>query len=253
MSKPFLFIACTHGDEPIGKEVVERMSRDHRYVEAFDHIIGNPRALREKKRFTDVDLNRSAPGKLFSFAYEVRRALQIMRKARSYPFVVDLHQTFANDRVVVIVTRVTRENLAFALAFPIDTILLWPTSQPERQTGSLVSYVPCGVEIESGVKTNFSKTRDRLQAILEIFLSEHRSLYPDVSALDQDELGRRSIYLVHKRIQESDLTPEPLQDFEPYEGARDSFVPLLFGRHAGLLGYKMRRLDVSEALTLPSH
>lgn len=252
MSKPFLFIACTHGNEPIGKDAVERLASSRTFVDAFDSVIGNPRAFAVNRRFMDADLNRSAPGCLFSFAYEMRRARTLVRAARRYSFVVDLHQTFANDRVVIIVTRVTRENLAFALRFPIETILLWPPPDETVRFGSLVSSVPIGIEIESGTKSDFASTRDILVGMLEVFLEANRDVRPDSLILDEKLLEARSVYFVGEKIQQDDLTGEPLLDFQEYHGRSGTFVPLLFGRHAGLLGYKMRNIDTAETMCLIS-
>lgn len=243
MSKPFLFIACTHGDEPIGKEAVDQLRSYGTLVGEFDSVIGNPRALAENRRFVDVDLNRSAPGKFFSHDYEMRRARSLVRNVRRYPFVVDLHQTHANDRIVVIVTRVTRENLAFALQFPIDTFLLWPPPDEMARFGPIVSSVPIGIEIEAGTKTDFASTQERLVGVLQQFLTSHRDLRPESLVFDELLLESRFVYLVGEKIQEADLTDEQLVDFQEYQGRSGTFVPLLFGKHAGILGYKMRRID----------
>jgi len=79
--KKILFIAATHGNEPIGVDVLQRLEKTRTN---FDWIIGNPKALAQNTRCFEGDLNRSAPGDAASPLYEKRRAKEILDLSKQY-------------------------------------------------------------------------------------------------------------------------------------------------------------------------
>src|SRR6267154_533327 len=94
-----LIIGATHGDEPIGVNVARKLIRQPGMRKRFDLVIGNPRAFRKRRRFIDVDLNRGAPGRINSSKYESRRASALLRLAKRYRFVIDIHSTTARSGI----------------------------------------------------------------------------------------------------------------------------------------------------------
>ena len=115
-----LLVVGTHGDEPIGPALLKRLFNQSVPTPFFESVIGNPRALAQNKRFTEVDLNRVAPGDAKSTVYEVRRAFELVGLFRKFDYVIDFHETRANDRIVAIIPRLTRKSLVLALAFHIE-------------------------------------------------------------------------------------------------------------------------------------
>lgn len=243
-TKPVCFIACTHGNEPIGKTAVEAISGDPSVGCLFDLVIGNPKALAVGKRFTEVDLNRSAPGKSAGKTYEERRAFELMRAVKPYRYVVDLHETPVNDRIILILMKLNARTLALASAFPVKDVLYWPSSEPK--TGPLTQYVSRGLEVESGTKTSFKKTQRKLQKALTAFLANLYSIPESESAFQSKTAipkGKRFFH-VYAKIEPGDVAdPSKLKDFGHVRTSKESFVSILFGKHAGLIGYKMKPID----------
>lgn len=242
-NKPVLFVACTHGDEPIGKATIEDIMRHEGENSRFDFVIANPKALAAQKRFVEVDLNRSAPGNADSSLYEERRAFELQKLFQKYPYVIDLHQTQANDRIVVIISKLTREALALALSFDIEEILIWPSGSLNTVGGPLMQYKDYGIEIESGTKTSFDVTRKKLKEILLKFLSDGiNRVHPDFSS-ESCEMKKRKFYLVYERINPEEVEGVELEDFKEIQIQKERFIVLCFGRTQGLKGYKMRQVD----------
>ncbi len=58
-----LFITSTHGHEQAGTGVLQQLEKEFPKTEyGYDWIIGNEQAYKLNQRFTEQDLNRSAPG-----------------------------------------------------------------------------------------------------------------------------------------------------------------------------------------------
>ncbi len=248
MTKKVLFIAATHGDESIGPALLENLSDREDIQGLYESIIGNPRALSEGKRFLDVDLNRSAPGDSTSETYEMVRASELVASFKKFDYIIDLHETKANDRIVVIIPRLCRESFALALAFDIKEILIWPPSSPDVKTGPLVQYAEFGIEIESGTKSSSKETLGRLQKIVTSFLKEGVGrVARNLSSLDRG-IESRDFYLVYGKINPADVADVDLRDFEEVDAGHERFTPLLFGKHQGLIGYKMRKIDGAHVL-----
>jgi hypothetical protein len=96
-----LVIGGTHGNEPLGPQLVASLNKDP--IPGVDTLIGNPRAVRRDCRFVEKDLNRSFPGSSSSAIYEERRAAKIRQACRSYDVVLDFHNTLANDNDCVFI------------------------------------------------------------------------------------------------------------------------------------------------------
>lgn len=242
--KNVLLVYCTHGDELVGEQAVEALTK--KFVDPpFDAVLGNPKARAQKARYADSDLNRSAPGKKYSKKYEVRRAFELVQTFSEYERVIDIHQTLANDRIVIIIPKLTKRSLALALALDVRDILIWPPS-PGSKSSPLSSYAECGVEIEAGVKTDPARTRSKLVKTLSKFLDGGFADRPGKSkaAIDQ-EMRKRNFYLVYGRIDPKEVMGIKLKDFAMVSSGKEKFIALLFGRHQNLAGYKMRRVDES--------
>ena len=89
-----LVIGGTHGNEPLGIELVKLLSV--RPLPDMETMVANPRAAQANKRFIEQDLNRVFPGDAAG-TYEQRRARAILDKLRRYDLVLDFHNTLANQ------------------------------------------------------------------------------------------------------------------------------------------------------------
>lgn len=143
--KELLFLAATHGDEGFSVPILDRLNK--RFQGRFNYIIGNERAYERNVRFTDTDLNRSAPGNATSLLYEVRRANEILKIAKNYRSVIDIHGTTANSGIFVIIANPTPVNIALASCLPIRNVVIWAVKSSESK-GPITQFVSRGVAIE---------------------------------------------------------------------------------------------------------
>jgi succinylglutamate desuccinylase len=116
-----LVLTCVHGNEDFANGPVSALQEQ--YGDRFDWIVGNPRALDQRVRYTEVDMNRVAPGSPDDPRYEGRRAYELLQIASRYPYVIDIHGTTANCGVFSIVpgAPLTLQRLALRQRFPSKT------------------------------------------------------------------------------------------------------------------------------------
>jgi len=94
-----LVIGGMHGNEPLGIELVERLTK--KPIQGVEAVIANPRAREANQRFTSSDLNRSFPGN--GESYEGRRAKKLLKLCQGFDIVLDFHNTHCpnNDCVFI--------------------------------------------------------------------------------------------------------------------------------------------------------
>jgi len=89
----FTVMGSVHGDEPAGKEAIERfLSEEREFHKPAQFVIGNEKALLEGQRFLESDLNRSFPGDPESERYEERLASKIIDTVEGTKL-LDIHTT----------------------------------------------------------------------------------------------------------------------------------------------------------------
>ncbi|MFA5154985.1 MAG: succinylglutamate desuccinylase/aspartoacylase family protein [Patescibacteria group bacterium] len=240
--KKILIVAGTHGNEPIGLALLKKLTRQSS-LKNYKTVIGNPRAVQQNIRFSETDLNRAAPGNEKSKIYEIKRAAQLMKLFKKFDYIIDIHETKANNRIVIILPKLSRESLALALTFKIKTILIWPPSSKKIKSGPLTQYVKSGLEIECGTKQSFALTLEKLTKIITEFLKNQMQITDDDLLLTSKNIEQKNFYLVYDKIKTSEVKGLFLKDLKPIKTKRDKFIPLLFGAHQGLTGYKMKKLN----------
>jgi succinylglutamate desuccinylase len=240
--KKFLVIVATHGDEAFSLPIVKKIEK--KFPNEFDYIIGNPKALKENKRFIDVDLNRVAPGKEKSSFYEEKRAKEIMQKSRDYSFTIDIHGTVSSSDIFTIVTNPTPQNMFLAYSLPIKKIVIWGSKNNGRQTGPLSRFVDCGVGLECGPKDSLG-IKKKLENILDDFLSRKNK----ISTNDKE------LYQVFGSVKNSELKniKIKLKDFKEVSLNGQKFFPLLVNqyRNDGIVCYKLRKVDFYQKFSFP--
>ena len=236
MKNNILFIGATHGDEPIGTNVLKQLEKKR---SDFDWIIGNPKALSAGTRTYEGDLNRSAPGNALANNYASRRAAEVIEKSNQYTYTIDLHGTKQKTGNFIIITKLTKENLRLASLIDIQRIVYWPAFSPELN-GPLSEYFSCGLEIESGPK-NDPKIQQELEKSLEDFLKNRETR----EQLDAREiLSQREIFEVYGAL--TDQPNSILTEFVEARQESERFFPLLINCYVNLTGvfcYKMKRID----------
>lgn len=107
-NKKILIVAATHGDEQIGIKVQDEIKKIPIKNGQVDFLIANERALAEKQRYIDSDLNRVFPG-LKDGNHEERLAYSLSEKIKDYDVVIDIHSTTSELKDALIVTKLDSE------------------------------------------------------------------------------------------------------------------------------------------------
>jgi len=233
MKKKFLFIGGTHGDEKIGVDILAAIQKD-RTVRRLDWIVGNGKAVQKNKRYIDVDLNRAAPGNSKAKEYEKRRAWEILKLAKKYKYVIDIHGTKSSSGIFIIVTNPKIENLIFAASLPVRNVVIWVAKKSEI-INPLSEYFPCGLEIECGPQ-NSKKIRKKLRKIITDLLKNNSDI----------KNTKSRIFQVYGRV-EGSWNPQ-LKDFEETIINGEKFYPLLAGQYQNITCYKMKKIDFLDLL-----
>lgn len=232
MTNPkILFIGATHGDEPIGVRALGTLCTR---VSNLEWIIGNVPAYQKGTRTFEGDLNRSAPGSLDASNYASRRAAEILAKAKTYDWVIDLHGSTAYCGIFIIITKMTRANLRLAARLNIPKIVYWPSFSPEL-SGPLSEFFPCGIEIECGPK-DMPLIEEQLINLLETFVREKDAVVDDEEVIRR--LNERELYQV------TGSSMKPRDDLEEFVEATidgKQKIPLLINQYAnqGITCYVM--------------
>jgi succinylglutamate desuccinylase len=97
-------VGCLHGDELVGKKVIDVLTRERLIRGTLMTIIGNPLAVKKKKRFIKQDLNRSFSGKK-NGKIEEKIAYAIIKIIKNADYMIDVHSSTTDTRDVAIVKR----------------------------------------------------------------------------------------------------------------------------------------------------
>lgn len=216
-----LIITATHGDEQFSIPLIKKLEKQY----SFDWIIGNQKAIKNNKRFLEVDMNRSAPGNIKSKIYEIRRVAEIIKLSQEYRVTIDIHGTFSDCGLFIILSDPSWENIELSKKFNIKNVLLWPNMKP---TGPLTQIIRPGLEIECGPKDS-KNTIIKLEKVLKTYLSGQK---PSI---------KKKYYIVTGKIKgENDPT---LQDFIRTDKYGQSFYPILAdNRYPNITCYKAQKL-----------
>lgn len=231
MRKKILLIVATHGDEKIGVQIIQALKKKGLGL-SFDVIVGNPKALAQRKRYLDSDLNRIFPGKAGG-NYEERRARDIVRIGKDYEQVIDLHGSVSKTGIFIIITKFTLANLLLALRFDIKKIVVWPEAR--ETVGSLSTFMRAGIEIEAGPKDD-AGVKAELLGVLTRFLRKNDEVF-DL----RKRLGSKEIYVVSGKLtKEKDAAPKELKDWV----RRDDYYLLFVGQYEKVWCYKLKKVDL---------
>ncbi len=234
--KKILIIAATHGNEPLGIEILEKL-KSKGLDKFFDTLIANPKALEQKKEYIDINLNRIYPGKIDSDIYEVKKAAQNLKIAKKYEYVIDLHEaSLGKDDFII----VPREKLSkkFPLQYvDLDTILLWPDPK-----GPLGEVLETCIELEFGMKD-----RDRNEAIEKGVKIIEKFIKQTKKHKDKKTEKLKNVYYVFGKLMKDEFSGDinQLQDFKLTQINGEKFYPLLVGQYLqkeNIVCYKMRKL-----------
>lgn len=235
MKKKILIIYQTHGDEPIGSDVVSILQTNEDLTKYYDCIIGNPEAVKKNVRYIDEDLNRVGNKSLNPQSYESKRSKELIKIISNYEYVIDIHETKSSDDIMLIISNWSLNRYKSLLFCPVEKVIFWPPSN--ISTGSIINHCSNGFEIEVGTKTTY---KEKIKEVLLILQKTIESIVENNNTNDN-----KKYFGVYEEITKSDLREGIiLKNFNEY-CSRDgeSFYPLCFGKYLGKIGYKMKRID----------
>lgn len=230
MKRELLFVAGTHGDEGFGIKVLKEVAEEIG-AGKFDWMIGNERAVKLNKRFIKFDLNRQAPGDPEAEEYEKRRPFEIIKKAKDYKLVIDLHGTVANSGIFVIVSNPKIENLALTASMPVKNIVIWVAKKTEI-INPLGEFFPAGFDIECGPKKS-RQVKEELKLIIKTLAKGIK--------IDLSNINNKKFFQVYGRLDGE--WKSNLLDFKVTTIKSEKFYPILASQYPGITCYKMKEIN----------
>jgi aspartoacylase len=123
-SLPKLFIGCcTHGDEQVGLYLAQKYHSGKTQHWTYQTVICNPKAVEINQRFIEQDLNRSFPG-IENGNYEQNRAFEITKLLEKSDFIIDIHQTTADNNSCIIVNRLSKLNCKMIEYINLENVII---------------------------------------------------------------------------------------------------------------------------------
>jgi aspartoacylase len=228
-----------HGNELIGVYLVKELQKRPPRVPGLeiDFLLGNPKAIKECRRYVDKDLNRSFGTealKTDSHIYEYERAKVIAQRLQGCDFLIDLHTTTANMGITLVLE--SEDELSTAVAGMVTKkfggvrVLRWF----QNDEGPFInSLAPHSITIEVGPVCQgvldpylYFRLKDLIFFILEQFqrnpaLHEKPKCYDIVASMDfpRDKSGDLAA-MVHPHLLGRDYDMVAREDplFITFEG-----------------------------------
>ncbi len=149
-------IACVHGNEQYGLEVIKMLPP------SCSFFIANKKAIEENKRFIDTDLNRCFPGKKEG-NNEEKIAYELMTTLNEFDEVIDLHSTSEECPLFGIITKPNNEKIELAKRLGLQKLVIM---SPGYASGrALIDFVKKGISLEVGPHERKENVQDTVNAI----------------------------------------------------------------------------------------
>ncbi|MEI6266768.1 MAG: succinylglutamate desuccinylase/aspartoacylase family protein [bacterium] len=161
-------VCCLHGDEIFGKKFFDYYtSKIDKYPE-LKLILANTKALKQKTRYIEEDLNRCFPGNSTG-NYEERLASRMINAIGNPEYLIDIHTTTSDTLTTPIITNIDIKTKQILNLTDFGTIIYMVKEMAKH---SLIGQYEIGVSFETGIK--YSKTPESFQeikAVIEGLLS----------------------------------------------------------------------------------
>ncbi len=155
-------VCCQHGNERFGLTVFEYISAHLSDFPGVKLILANEPAVEQNIRSIETDLNRSFPGSLGG-TQEERLAHALLHEVAGIPYLLDIHTTTSEIRMVPILTVLNEQTKHIVnLTSSREVVLI----EPPLANHSLIGNIAGGVSLEFG--NPFSKTPTALDETLTI-------------------------------------------------------------------------------------
>ncbi|MCR4279945.1 MAG: succinylglutamate desuccinylase/aspartoacylase family protein [Candidatus Komeilibacteria bacterium] len=170
--RPFIaVVGGLHGDEPVGEAIVRRLRDLELERGTLITIIGNPKALKQKRRFIKHDLNRIFPGNIRGSA-EQRRAQEIFQLIKGADYVIDIHSTTSNTTDVMIIKKQTPGVRRLISGINPRRVVVMP---PGIGDGALINHHTAAISLEYGRHNSHYTYQKTLSAIFK-FLAANKMI-----------------------------------------------------------------------------
>ncbi len=242
----FAVIGGTHGNEPIGIEVVKYIEElePREFKNEFKIFIGNPKAFALQKRFIDYDLNRCFDTSKESKGYERERAAQLKSKIEgNFDFLLDLHTTTSNMGLTLILTATdpfSRQAAAYLKSY-IPEIRIIETQYVNQDCSYINRLAPSSLTIEVGPVANnvvHSKLVMATYQMTQLLLNWNPNDLIDLSSIEYFKsiedihYPKEGKWFIHPEREASDFKEVKKRDplfinwegeIKPYQGDDSSF------------------------------
>ncbi len=244
--KKILFLFWTHWDEVSLIEVMNFI--DKKYLKCVDWLVVNEKAAKEKKRFLEFDINRIAPWDFKSDSYEIKRAAEIIKVAKKYDIVIDIHWTYSNSWIFILLPKATLWKLIISSLFDINKIVLWQSSLM-KNGWPLTQFIRNWIEIEVW-KMIEKESILKLAKILNNFLSNF--LYWNFSYdYILKSLAEKQYYeVLYKILKDNEkFNNLTLKDFQVINIRWEKFYPILTNNPYGNIRcYLMKKVSLEDLI-----
>jgi len=160
-------VGCAHGDEVIGKKIIEGLKRFN-LPDSVCFFIANPEALAQNKRFLEKDLNRSFPGDLNGSAEEII-AYNLVKQLSEFNLVLDIHATDSDFFKTAIITSLDEKTKGILKIVPMENILL--CGKKVFGGNDLITHTRLGVSLEYGPNKSGENYRMGIEDIMRILIN----------------------------------------------------------------------------------
>lgn len=211
-------IGGTHGNEPVGKEVMNLFSNSkEQYKNIFSCFWGNPEAYQQQKRYVDTDLNRAFGKNGNRFGYELERVAHLEEKILgNFDFSIDLHTTTSNmgETVILNNTHPASRQIATYLQKQRPGLKIIEETQLDDECTHLNRLCPAGVTVELGPVANNvidSQLLFNMHQIVELILNFDFKTYISLDSveyykmIDQINFPEKGGWYLHSDIDKHDF------------------------------------------------
>lgn len=160
--KTFSIVACLHGNELIGKEIIKKLEIKNANLIC---VIANEEAIKENKRYIEQDLNRCFPGNENGM-HEERLAKKILAIVKNSDYILDIHSTTAETEDFAITTKYDKE---FVEKLALKKVVIMNKELAKGK--SLIDNVNKGISIEFCNKTTIEKATKLIEETINNILN----------------------------------------------------------------------------------
>ena len=233
-----MIVGCVHGDELIGEKVIRELRRLIISRGTLITVLANTRAMKERKRFIDQDLNRSFPGNPQG-NHEERLAYSLTPLLKEVDIVLDIHSTTTDTTSAIILTKVNKAIRQLLSIFNPKRVVVM-----KKKVGktALTGYCKTGISFEYGKDKSekaYRETLSDVKNILEMvgmikrkkdgsYKTARKTEYFEVL----DTLARPAKFKLKKTIRNFSLVRKGeiiAKNGVNMQKAQRNFYPLLFG------------------------